>query len=81
MHAVHFGQQLVQRLVVFAVLSAIPFSPDDVDFVNENDRALFVFLLGPRAGFLEQFPDPACPTPTYISTNSLPEADTKTESE
>ena len=67
--AIHLHQQLVEGLLPLVVDGAqmdATLAADRVEFVNEDEAG------GLGLGLLEQVTDPAAPTPTNISTNSLP---------
>ncbi|MNI40565.1 hypothetical protein D3C73_947910 [compost metagenome] len=53
-NSIHLRQQLIERLIIFTLLSAFAFAADDVNFIDKNNRALFIFLEGTRTRIFEQ---------------------------
>jgi hypothetical protein len=67
--AVHFDEQLVERLLALVVAAAeagAAVAADRVDLVDEHDAGRVLLAL------LEQIADARAPTPTNISTKSEP---------
>ncbi|MNJ43036.1 hypothetical protein D3C77_380240 [compost metagenome] len=57
-YSVHFRQQLIQRLIVLPLLSALSFSADYVNLIDKNNSILFVLLGCPGARLFKQLANP-----------------------